>query len=136
MQNICPTRDRAGETFQQWADTCPPLSMFLFTDGSHLSNSNAVAGAGWHGHWGAWKESTCDHLCLSRHEVFDAEATAAYEGLKAACDSAQAPYAQNLYVLLDNQEVAQQLQGSPRASSQHTILGFQEIANAWPTRSP
>ena len=137
MQNICPTRDRADETFQQWADTCPPLSMFLFTDGSRLSNSDAVAGAGWYGHWGAWKkESTCGHLCLPRHEVFDAEATAAYEGLKAACDSAQAPYARNLYVLLDNQEVAQQLQGSPRGSSQHTILGFQEIANAWPTQSP
>ena len=81
--------------------------MFLFTDGSRLSNSNAGAGAGWYGHWGAWKqESTRGHLCLPRHEVFDAEATAVYEGLKAACDSAQAPYTQNLYVLLDNQEVS------------------------------
>ncbi|ODM18340.1 hypothetical protein SI65_06211 [Aspergillus cristatus] len=110
--------------------------MFLFTDGSRLSNADAVAGAGWYGHWGAWKqESTHGHLCLPRHEVFDAEATAAYEGLKAACDSAQAPYTQNLYVLLDNQEVAQQLQGSPRGSSQRTILAFQELAKAWPNRS-
>ncbi|ODM19998.1 hypothetical protein SI65_04984 [Aspergillus cristatus] len=35
-----------------------------------------------------------------------------------------------------NQEVARQLQGSPRGSSQHIILAFQEVANAWPNRSP
>ncbi|ODM15171.1 hypothetical protein SI65_09410 [Aspergillus cristatus] len=83
-----------------------------------------------------WMESACGHLCLPKHEVFDAEATAAYEGLKAAFDSAQAPYTQNIYILLDNQEVAQQLEGSPSSSSQRTILAFQETANAWPNQSP
>ncbi|ODM23083.1 hypothetical protein SI65_00672 [Aspergillus cristatus] len=34
----------------------------------------------------------------------------------------------------DNQEVAQQLEGSPRGSSQRTILAFQETVNAWPNR--
>ncbi|ODM21087.1 hypothetical protein SI65_04140 [Aspergillus cristatus] len=92
--------------------------MFLFTDGSRLSNSDA--------------ESAHGHHRLPNHEVFDAEATAAYEGLKAALNSAQAPYTQHLYVLLDNQEVARQLQGCPRGSSQHTILDFQELANNWP----
>lgn len=136
-QNICPTREGAGVAFQQWADTCPPLSMFLFTDGSRLSNSDTVAGAGWYGYWGIWKqESARGCLSLPQHEVFDAEATAATEGLKAAYSSAQAPYTQNLYVLLDNQEVAQQLQGCPRGSSQSTILAFQEAADAWPNRSP
>ena len=109
--------------------------MFLFTDGSRLNNSDTVAGAGWYGHWGACKqESAHGYLGLPKHEVFNAEATAAYEGLKAAFDSAQAPYTQNLYVLLDNQETARQLVGSPRGSSQHTILAFQECAKAWPYR--
>ena len=136
-RNICPTRDRASVAFQQWADTCPPLSMFLFTYGSRLNNSDNPAGAGWYGYWGAWKqESACGHLSLPQHEVFDAEATAATEGLKAALNSAQAPYTQNLYVTLDSQEVAQQLQGCPRGSSQYTILDFQEITNTWPNRSP
>lgn len=135
-QNICPTRDRADAMFQQWADTCPPLSMFLFTDGSRLSNSDTVAGAGWYGYWGVWKqESACGHLSLPQHEVFDAEATAAYEGLKEAINSVQAPYTQNLYLLLDNQEVAQQLQGFPRGSSQQTIQAVQEAMDAWPNRS-
>lgn len=129
-QNICATRDGAGEAFQQWADTCPPLSMFLFTDGSRLNSSDASAGAGWYGYWGAWKqESSCGHLCLPKHEVFDAEATAAYEGLKAAINSAQAPYTQNLCLLLDNQEVARQLQGHPRGSSQQTIQAVQEATD-------
>ncbi|BCR91035.1 uncharacterized protein ACHE_60921A [Aspergillus chevalieri] len=66
--------------------------MFLSTDVSRLSNSDAVAGAGWYGHWGAWKqESACGHLCLPKREVFDVEATAATEGLKAALNNAQTP---------------------------------------------
>lgn len=104
--------------------------MFLFTDGSRLNSSDASAGAGWYGYWGAWKqESSCGHLCLPKHEVFDAEATAAYEGLKAAINSAQAPYTQNLCLLLDNQEVARQLQGHPRGSSQQTIQAVQEATD-------
>lgn len=110
--------------------------MFLFTDGGRLSSSDVVAGAGWYGHWAAWKlESTCGHLCLPRHEVFDAEATTATEGLKAVLNSVQAPCTQNLYILLNNQEVTRQLTtGSPTGSSQSTILTFQEIANTWPNR--
>ncbi|ODM21317.1 hypothetical protein SI65_02160 [Aspergillus cristatus] len=69
-----------------------------------------------------------------RHEVFNAETTAATEGLKAGLNSVQAPYTQNLYILLDNQEVTRQLMGSPRGSSQSTILAFQEIMKAWPNR--
>lgn len=100
-----------------------------------MSNSDTVAGAGWYGHWGAWKqESAYGHLCLPKHEVFDAEVSAAYEGLKAALNSAQAPYTQNLYILLDNQEVARQLVGLPSGSSQSIILAFQEITNTWPNR--
>lgn len=132
-QSICPSREGADAAFKQWADTRPPLSMFLFTDGS--CSSHTSAGAGWYGYWGAWQqESTCGHLTLPRHEVFDAEAVAATEGLKEAVNSTQAPYTQNLYVLLDNQEVAQQLQGCPRGSSQSVIQAFQEAADAWPRR--
>lgn len=81
-----------------------------------------------YGHWGAWKqESARGHLSLPQHEVFDAEAVAAAEGIKDAFDSTHAPYTQNLYVLLDNQETARQLQGCPRGSSQSVIQAFQEL---------
>ena len=70
IRDICPTRDRAGVDFQQWADTRPPLSMFIFSDGSRLNNSDTPAGAGWYGYWVAWKqESACGHLSLPQHEV-------------------------------------------------------------------
>lgn len=107
--------------------------MFLFTDGSRLNN--ASVGAGWYGYWGAGRlVSAHGHLPLSQHAIFDAEAVAATEGLKDAFNSFQTPYTRNLYILLDNQEVAQQLQGCPRGSSQSVIQTFQEIADAWPKR--
>ena len=103
--------------------------MFLFTDGSHADVS---AGAGWYEHWGAWKqESARGHLSLPQHDVFDAEAVAAAEGIKNAFNSTHASYTQNLYVLLDNQETARQLQGCPRGSSQSVIQAFQEAADTW-----
>src|SRR5699024_1164711 len=130
---ICPSREGASAAFQHWADSRPPLSMFLFSDGSRLDNTSV--GAGWYGYWGAVKQmSTCGHLSLPHHEIFDAEVTAATEGLKNALFSFHAQYTQNIYVLLDNQEAAKQLQGCPRGSSQRVIQTFQETAAAWPKR--
>ena len=43
---------------------------------------------------------------MPQHEIFDAEAVAATEGLKSVFKSIQAPYTQNLYILLDNQKAA------------------------------
>ncbi|ODM17627.1 hypothetical protein SI65_07302 [Aspergillus cristatus] len=74
-----PNQGGSRSSLQTVGRLMPPLSMFLFTDGSQLNDGST--GAGWYGHWGAWKqESTCDHLALPRHEVFDAEAVATYEG--------------------------------------------------------
>ena len=42
-QRICPIKERADIAFQQWANSRPPLSMFLFTDGSCV---DSTAGAG------------------------------------------------------------------------------------------
>lgn len=80
---ICPVREEAPQDFHKWASSLPPLSMLIFTDGSLQQNGSA--GAGWAGSWGtARMEATCGHLSLANHEVFDAEATAALAGLKAA----------------------------------------------------
>ena len=132
-QSICPIKERADTAFQQWANSRPPLSMFLFTNGSQLNDG--PTGAGWYGLWGAWRqESARGYLALSKHEVFDAEPIAAYKGLEAVINSLQVPYTQHLYVLLDNQEAAQQLQDHPRGSSQSVIQAFQEAAGTWSRR--
>ena len=57
----------------------------IFTDGSlhqaEAAGAAGAAGAGWTGFWGtASLETTIGHLNLARHEVFDAEATAACYG--------------------------------------------------------
>ena len=107
--------------------------MLIFTDGSLQQNGSA--GAGWAGFWGtASMEATCGHLSLAKQEVFDAEATAALAGLKAAFFCPQTHLSSNLYILLDNQETALQLQGTPVCSSQSTFLEFQKVAKEWPSR--
>ena len=130
---ICPVREEAPQDFHKWASSLPPLSMLLFTDGSLQQNGSA--GAGWAGSWGtARMEATCGHLSLANHEVFDAEATAALAGLKAAFSCPQTHLSSNLYILLDNQKAALQLQGTPVCSSQSTFLEFQKVAKEWSSR--
>lgn len=66
--------------------------MFVFTDGSLLDS----AGAGWHSFWGSCKRETAQgRLNLPHHEVFDAEATGALEGLHAAGNSIGQPGGHN-----------------------------------------
>lgn len=110
--------------------------MFVFTDGSRLQSTDPASGAGWVGYWGASRlEFTRGHRLIPHAEVFDAEATAALEGLQAALASVQAEYSKNLYILLDNQEAAQQLQGHPTGSSQATFHTFHDLARTWPAKS-
>ena len=107
--------------------------MLIFTDGSLQQTGSA--GAGWAGFWGtASMAATCGHLSLAKHEIFDAEATAALAGLKAAFSCPQTHLSSNLYILLDNQEAALQLQSTPLCSSQSTFLEFQKVAKEWPFR--
>lgn len=131
---ICPDRQTAPQDFQAWAANWAPLSMLLYTDGSQQQSE--ASGAGWYGTWGsAALEVTQGHIHLPGHEVFDAEAAGALAGLQAAFSCFQAAYSSNIHVLLDNQEVALQLQGVPKGSSQQTILEFQKLAHSWPTCS-
>lgn len=131
---ICPDRQVAPQDFQTWAASLAPLSMLLYTDGSQLQSG--ATGAGWFGTWGAAAlEATRGDIHLPCHEVFDAEAAGALAGLEAATTSFHAAYSTDLHILLDNQEVAHQLQGSPQGSSQQTFLEFQNLARGWPNRS-
>lgn len=94
---ICPDREKAPQDFYKWTSSLPPLSMLIFTDGS-LQQTGA-AGAGWAGLWGtASLEATRGYRNLAKHEVFDAEATAALAGLKAAFSCPQTHLSSNLYI--------------------------------------
>lgn len=131
---ICQSRESAPQDFQAWATAHAPLSLLLYTDGSKLQSG--ATGAGWYCTWSTTDVvATQGHLNLPGHEVFDAEAAGALAGLKAALTCYHAGYSSNLHILLDNQEAALQLQGSPGGSSQQTFLDFQNLAASWPSRS-
>ncbi|KAI9037727.1 ribonuclease H family protein [Aspergillus affinis] len=67
-------------------------------------------------------------------EVFDAEAEAALAGVKAALKLDTARFATNLWVCLDNLEVATRLLSPFTGSSQGIFESFQALAQTWLTR--
>lgn len=73
------------------------------------------------------RKSLLAAISPSHNAKSDAEATVATEGLKVALNSIQAPFAQNLYILLDNQGVAWQLRAVPGAPAR---------APHWPAKKP
>jgi hypothetical protein len=64
--------------------------------------------------------------------VFDAEASAALTGAKTALSLPSARFATDLWVFLDNLEVATRLLGPSTGSSQSIFKEFQEVARKWP----
>ncbi|RKK57277.1 hypothetical protein BFJ69_g17540, partial [Fusarium oxysporum] len=66
---------------------------------------------------------------LGPAEVFDAEATGALEGFKAALNLRESA-TQNIFICLDNLAAATCLQGTPSDSSQHIFLEFQALVTS------
>ena len=66
-------------------------------------------------------------------EVFDAEAEAALAGLRMAMAHPKAQQASNLWICLDNLEVATQLLSLTLGPSQAVFKDFRELANTWPS---
>jgi ribonuclease HI len=129
------TKEQAAQSFTGWLKKRNPLDLVAFTDGSQLVHPRRAAGAGWAICWGR------DHpiiatgnLSLPRAEVFDAEAIAALHALQAATSSLQAKYASNIFICLDNLEVARSLGSSTNTSSQQIFTQFREAAEAWQHR--
>jgi ribonuclease HI len=104
--------------------------MKVFTNGSKLPNG--IAGAG-------FALYQTGRLCLQlsfsfgpNKEVFDAEAEAALAGIKAATQSCTARFVTDLWVCLDNLEVATRLLSPFTGSSQEVFESFQTLALTWP----
>ena len=127
------TKEEAARLFEAWLATIPPIDIVVFTDGSKGATTGAPAGAG----WVVFQRnvpSIRGRLRLEKAEVFDAEAIAATEGLRAAIGSVGASYATNLYVCLDNLEVARNLLRTTNTSSQLSFTTFKSLASKWPAR--
>ena len=64
--------------------------------------------------------------------IFDAEATTALAALEEALLVPSARFANDLWLLLDNQEVARLLLTNPACSSQEIFIQFSKQASTWP----
>ncbi|KFA50736.1 hypothetical protein S40293_10100 [Stachybotrys chartarum IBT 40293] len=120
------SKEDSAFKFQQWLQDLPVLALVVYSDGS-LTEEGA-AGYGYTIHQDGQSVSRgCGRLGPA--EVFDAEATGALEGLKAAPRVQQVP-GQMIVVCLDNIAAAKCLRGKPSDSSQHVFIEFQTLAAA------
>ncbi|KAF4336512.1 endonuclease reverse transcriptase, partial [Fusarium beomiforme] len=117
-------KGESAEAFLQWVETVDPATWIVYSDGSLSSEGAASYGFAIH-----QKDlSICDGSGrLGPAEVFDAEATGALEGLKAALNLPGSA-ARDIVVCLDNLAAATCLRGSPPDSSQAVFVEFQALA--------
>ncbi|KAL7758307.1 hypothetical protein ACKLNR_012834 [Fusarium oxysporum f. sp. zingiberi] len=118
------SKEKTASAFLRWVQSLVPLTLVVYSDGSlsaervasygftiHQNNIPIFDGSG----------------RLGPAEVFDAEATGALEGLKAALKLRESA-SQNIFICLDNLAAATCLRGTPADSSQDVFLEFQALA--------
>jgi ribonuclease HI len=123
------TKEQAAIKFQEFYSSLPGTDMKVFTDGSKLPNR--MTGAGFALYQTGKKYLQSSVSLGPNKEVFDAEAEAALAGLKAAMQFHTARFATNLWVCLDNLEVAMRLLSSSTGSSQQVFETFLAVASTW-----
>ncbi|GKU05941.1 reverse transcriptase protein [Fusarium langsethiae] len=118
------SKGETADAFLRWARLLNPLTIIVYSDGSLSSEGAASYGFTIHQ----------DNLPildgsgrLGPAEVFDAEATGALEGLKAALNLRES-VTRNIIICLDNLAAATCLRGTPSDSSQDVFLEFQALA--------
>ncbi len=109
-----------------------PRSLWLFTDGSKLQDHRT--GAGWVLYC-AGRRITPAYLPLGQFsEVYDAEAEALRQGLKAAISHPLAGSMDMLWACLDNKAVVTAVHSSPTGSSTSALHECQDLLRQWEAR--
>ncbi|EED17292.1 conserved hypothetical protein [Talaromyces stipitatus ATCC 10500] len=126
------TKGQAAADFMVFQRTIPSSNIIIFSDGSRLVDGHAGGG-----YIGFQVHHQFLHSSLSYgygKEVFNAEAEAALAGAQAAIAYPTAQFATNLWICLDNLEVATRLLSPSTGSSQEVFESFRTLAAAWPLR--
>ncbi|RKK93005.1 hypothetical protein BFJ70_g17753, partial [Fusarium oxysporum] len=118
------SKEKSTGAFLHWVERLDPLTLVVYSDGSLSSEGAASYGFTIHQNNVPIFDGSGR---LGPAEVFDAEATGALEGLKAALNL-QGSAAQNIFICLDNLAAATCLRGTPSDSSQDVFLEFQALA--------
>ena len=128
------TKEEAAQDFLEFIPTIPPSDIQVFSDGSKRQSTDGSTGGGSViFQYGLRIDRKAFSLGLHA-EVFDAEASAALEGARAALSAPSAKLATDMWVFLDNSEVALRLLSPFPGSSQQVFTDFQELAHQWPVR--
>lgn len=113
----------------------PLRNFWLFTDGSKLEDGRT--GAGWVLYAGSTLEAAGFCALHPASEVYDAEARALADGLRAALASGRQPYVSNLWAVLDNKAAAEAVYRPGRATTarRYTTQAARMLAE-WERRTP
>jgi hypothetical protein len=126
------TKVQAADDFQTFLLALSPHDIKLFSDGSQLADRST--GGGFIGYQATRLVCQGSFSLGSCKEVFDAEAEAALRGIQAAIVCPSSRFATNLWVFLDNVEVACRLLSPSTGSSQGVFNTFTALAASWPSR--
>ncbi|KAI1005027.1 hypothetical protein K3495_g3185 [Podosphaera aphanis] len=117
-------------------ESIPLQDMVIYLDGGHLESDSGPRVEGGSAILQAGRVIFQKRIALSpSFETFDAEAAAVLTALETAIDIPSVRFANNLWVLLDNLDVARQLLSIPTCSSQELFSRFASKAREWPQRS-
>jgi ribonuclease HI len=125
------TKEQRASVFAHFIEQIPTNDIIVYTDGSKLQNGNAGAGYAISQFGVTHKES---YPLGPSAEIFDAEAIAALLGARAALLHPLNRLAKDVWVCLDNLEVALRLQSPSPATSQSVFISFMEAREAWNRR--
>ncbi|KAI7764315.1 hypothetical protein LZL87_014230 [Fusarium oxysporum] len=107
------SKEKSANAFPRWVESLDPLTLVVYSDGSLSSEGAASYGFTIHQNNIPIFDGSGR---LGPAEVFDAEATGALEGLKAALNLRELA-TQNIFICLDNLAAATCLRGTPSESS-------------------
>ena len=126
------SKEQEARSFLEWQQSLTPRDIIVFSDGS---KQQGLAGAGCLALQGKVRIAQESTPLGPNKEVFDAEVYAALRGLQLASASPGAHLAENIYICLDNLEVALRLLHlDPPETSQDIFLEFRRLAEQWPSR--
>jgi ribonuclease HI len=120
------SKEKSADAFSRWVESLDPLTLVVYSDGSLSSEGAASYGFTIHQNNIPIFDGSGR---LGPAEVFDAEATGALEGLKAALNLRELA-TQNILICLDNLAAATCLRGTPSESSQNVFLEFQALTTS------
>ncbi|KAI1004606.1 hypothetical protein K3495_g3606 [Podosphaera aphanis] len=124
---------RAGK-FREFLLTVPPSNILVYSDAAKLPDGNT--GGGFAIFQLGRKIRTEDFPLGNGKEIYDAEACAALEGIRAATALPSACFSNNLWIFIDNLKVAKRfLTKANSTSSQETFIDALEVAKAWKART-